>query len=158
MMCTVYVVAQAAVLLGLAALRGLGFGSAVLLLAEEGAQIITFQDTLLVLPLLTAHLCALCFFTTMAFLLTNRGMASMLLVLLISVGSAWLVRIGQYRAFILGYTGMLLRSSLMYPGHINPWIQIVIQIGLCALLALACQMAAGYNRRFVHRKVGQAHD
>lgn len=158
LMCTVYVVAQAAVLLGLAALRGLGFGSAVLLLAEEGAQIITFQDTLLVLPLLTAHLCALCFFTTMAFLLTNRGMASMLLVLLISVGSAWLVRIGQYRAFILGYTGMLLRSSLMYPGHINPWIQIVIQIGLCALLALACQMAAGYNRRFVHRKVGQAHD
>lgn len=158
LVCAVYVFAQAAVLLGWAALRGLGFGSAVVFLAEEGARIVSFQETLLALPLLAAHLCVLCFLTTLAFLLTNNGMASVLLALLISVGSAWLVRIGQYRALILGYTGMLLRSSLIYPGHVNPWIQIVIQIGLCALLALACQMVAGYSRRFVHRKAGQAHD
>ncbi len=156
--CLVYTTVQAIILIGWGVVKGLSTGSAVVFLAEAGAKIVSFSSAFMVIPLLATHLMVLCLLLTFTLLILNNSVIAAVTTLIVSIASVWIVQVDRFRAFILGYTGMLLRSSLIEPNQFTPLVQILIQIVLIMLLILACYISVSYHKRFIHQKARSIND
>lgn len=158
LVCLTYVLAQTALIVVCGLARGVSAGPAVVFMFEDAARIISFETTLLAIPLVIVHLVALCVLLTLLTILMNNSFASIVTTLLLSIGSVWLATSPESNVLLLSCTGMLMRSSVIYPDQVVPALQIAIQILLVTLFAMVTIVAASYNKRFIHQKVSITND